>query len=155
MTDARVNPVSVEAHRLYTEKVAQAAQQNLVATQIIEGNTIKVNLSTKFGLKRVVSTGVAKCHPDDTFNANVGSCIAIYRAMGQEVPTCLYQATTRQEGRTPVASAPNPAPITINQAVTDDDIDALYGEFDDDPDKIAEAFIVLRRYVAANMAIRR
>jgi hypothetical protein len=34
----------------------------------------------------VVSRGIAKCHPDDCFNAHIGRAIALRRALGLEVP---------------------------------------------------------------------
>jgi hypothetical protein len=35
---------------------------------------------------RPVSRGIAKCHPDDCFNAAIGRAIALRRALGLEVP---------------------------------------------------------------------
>jgi hypothetical protein len=35
---------------------------------------------------KVVSRGIAKCHPDDCFNAYIGRAIALRRALGLEVP---------------------------------------------------------------------
>jgi hypothetical protein len=35
---------------------------------------------------KVVHRGIAKCHPDDCFNAHIGRAIALRRALGLEVP---------------------------------------------------------------------
>jgi hypothetical protein len=35
---------------------------------------------------KVLSRGIAKCHPDDCFNAHIGRAIALRRALGLEVP---------------------------------------------------------------------
>lgn len=39
--------------------------------------------------KNVISVGVAKCDPNDTFNIHIGTAIALYRAMKREVPNNL------------------------------------------------------------------
>ena len=36
--------------------------------------------------KKVKARGIAKCHPDDCFNAHIGRAIALRRALGLEVP---------------------------------------------------------------------
>ncbi|WP_051632360.1 hypothetical protein [Bacillus sp. UNC125MFCrub1.1] len=36
---------------------------------------------------RVISKGIAKCDPDDCFNAHIGKAIALRRALGLEVPS--------------------------------------------------------------------
>jgi hypothetical protein len=36
--------------------------------------------------KKVYARGIAKCHPDDCFNAHIGRAIALRRALGLEVP---------------------------------------------------------------------
>jgi hypothetical protein len=38
------------------------------------------------GSKKVFARGIAKCHPDDCFNAYIGRAIALRRALGLEVP---------------------------------------------------------------------
>jgi hypothetical protein len=38
------------------------------------------------GSNKVVSRGIAKCHPNDCFNAHIGRAIALRRALGLEVP---------------------------------------------------------------------
>lgn len=36
---------------------------------------------------KVVARGIAKCDPQDTFNVDIGSAIALYRALGLNVPS--------------------------------------------------------------------
>jgi hypothetical protein len=45
-----------------------------------------VALLRGYNTDRVVSRGIAKCHPDDCFNAHIGRAIALRRALGLEVP---------------------------------------------------------------------
>ncbi|MEV9652495.1 hypothetical protein [Bacillus aerius] len=46
-----------------------------------------VALRKLFENGRVISKGIAKCAPDDCFNAHIGKAIALRRALGLEVPT--------------------------------------------------------------------
>lgn len=39
------------------------------------------------GKKNVILRGIAKCAPGDVFNAHIGKAIALYRALGLEVPS--------------------------------------------------------------------
>jgi hypothetical protein len=41
---------------------------------------------------KVVSRGIAKCHPDDCFNAHIGRAISLRRALGLEVPEAYLNA---------------------------------------------------------------
>lgn len=47
--------------------------------------------------KQVVSVGVAKCDPKDTFNIHIGTAIALYRAMKREVPNMLLTVANPTE----------------------------------------------------------
>ncbi|WP_339811174.1 hypothetical protein MKY63_00805 [Paenibacillus sp. FSL R7-0189] len=40
-----------------------------------------------YGGRKIVARGIAKCAPGETFNAHIGRAIALYRALGLEVPT--------------------------------------------------------------------
>lgn len=40
----------------------------------------------------IYSKGIAKCDPDDVFNSDIGKAIALYRALGLDVPEYLYNA---------------------------------------------------------------
>jgi hypothetical protein len=44
------------------------------------------------GSKKVFARGIAKCHPDDCFNAHIGRAIALRRALGLEVPEAYLNA---------------------------------------------------------------
>ncbi|ATP95447.1 hypothetical protein CSE15_16505 [Bacillus altitudinis] len=46
-----------------------------------------VALRKLFENGRVISKGIAKCAPDDCFNAHIGKAIALRRALGLEVPS--------------------------------------------------------------------
>nr|MDF9460586.1 hypothetical protein [Bacillus pumilus] len=46
-----------------------------------------VAIRKAFGNGRVISKGIAKCAPDDCFNAHIGKAIALRRALGLEVPS--------------------------------------------------------------------
>ena len=48
--------------------------------------TVVCLLRKRYEKTRVVSRGIAKCHPDDCFNAHIGRAIALRRALGLEVP---------------------------------------------------------------------
>jgi hypothetical protein len=41
---------------------------------------------------RIFERGIAKCHPDDCFNAYIGRAIALRRALGLEVPEAYLNA---------------------------------------------------------------
>lgn len=45
-----------------------------------------VALLRPFRTSRVIARGVAKCDPNDCFNVHIGKAIALYRALGLEVP---------------------------------------------------------------------
>jgi hypothetical protein len=49
--------------------------------------------------KDVLSRGIAKCHPDDCFNAHIGRAIALRRALGLEVPKAYLNASQPTEVR--------------------------------------------------------
>ncbi|WP_144625091.1 hypothetical protein [Bacillus altitudinis] len=46
-----------------------------------------VSIRKAFGNGRVISKGIAKCAPNDCFNAHIGKAIALRRALGLEVPS--------------------------------------------------------------------
>jgi hypothetical protein len=48
---------------------------------------------------KVVSRGIAKCYPDDCFNAHIGKAIALRRALGLEVPEAYLNAPQPTEVR--------------------------------------------------------
>lgn len=48
--------------------------------------TVVALVVVKLGERRVVAKGIAKCAPDDVFNAHIGKAIALRRALGLEVP---------------------------------------------------------------------
>jgi hypothetical protein len=48
--------------------------------------TVVCLLRKRYEKTRVVSRGIAKCHPDDCFNSHIGRAIALRRALGLEVP---------------------------------------------------------------------
>jgi hypothetical protein len=49
--------------------------------------------------KKVYARGIAKCHPDDCFNAHIGRAIALRRALGLEVPEAYLNAPQPTEVR--------------------------------------------------------
>jgi hypothetical protein len=51
------------------------------------------------GSKKVFARGIAKCHPDDCFNAHIGRAIALRRALGLEVPAEYLNAPQPTEVR--------------------------------------------------------
>jgi hypothetical protein len=48
---------------------------------------------------RISKRGIAKCHPDDCFNADIGRAIALRRALGLEVPAEYLNAPQPTEVR--------------------------------------------------------
>jgi hypothetical protein len=48
--------------------------------------TVVCLLRKRYEKTRIISRGIAKCHPDDCFNAHIGRAIALRRALGLEVP---------------------------------------------------------------------
>jgi hypothetical protein len=54
--------------------------------------TVVCLLRKRYEKTRVVSRGIAKCHPDDCFNAHIGRAIALRRALGLEVPEAYLNA---------------------------------------------------------------
>jgi hypothetical protein len=48
---------------------------------------------------KVLARGIAKCHPDDCFNAAIGRAIALRRALGLEVPEAYLNAPQPTEVR--------------------------------------------------------
>jgi hypothetical protein len=61
--------------------------------------------------KNVLARGIAKCHPDDCFNAHIGRAIALRRALGLEVPEAYL-------------NAPQPTEVRVG--------DVVCGKYDDD-----------------------
>jgi hypothetical protein len=51
------------------------------------------------GDNNVLARGIAKCHPDDCFNAHIGRAIALRRALGLEVPEAYLNAPQPTEVR--------------------------------------------------------
>jgi hypothetical protein len=51
-----------------------------------------VALLRGYETKKVYARGIAKCHPDDCFNAHIGRAIALRRALGLEVPEAYLNA---------------------------------------------------------------
>jgi hypothetical protein len=49
--------------------------------------------------KKVYARGIAKCHPDDCFNAHIGRAIALRRSLGLEVPNEYLNAPQPTEVR--------------------------------------------------------
>lgn len=75
-------------------KLEMDAQQNLLRAIFIvnrEKRTI-VCLLERFDLGYIKARGIAKCHPDDCFNAAIGRAIALRRALGLEVPEAYLNA---------------------------------------------------------------
>lgn len=56
-----------------------------------------VALKRSWDTKKVVWRGIAKCMPGDVFNADIGKAIALYRALGMEVPS-KYTDSPKPEG---------------------------------------------------------
>lgn len=48
---------------------------------------------------KVYARGIAKCHPDDCFNAHIGRAIALRRSLGLEVPEAYLNAPQPTEVR--------------------------------------------------------
>jgi hypothetical protein len=131
--------------------VSLRGQGKVVSTEVKpELREVIVTIRTIYGLRNIVGVGVAKCHPEDTFNANLGAIIALHRALGYKVPTEFIEATTRPQSM----GIPKPGLSTFTQEVTPDDLDAIADEFDCDADKMATALIQLRRYVNSVIAMR-
>jgi hypothetical protein len=64
------------------------ARQNLLRARFVVNHAKRtvVCLLERFDLGYIQSRGIAKCHPDDCFNAAIGRAIALRRACGLEVP---------------------------------------------------------------------
>lgn len=61
--------------------------EGLLATFIVDREKRMVTALLSSVLTGVVERqGVAKCHPDDCFNIHLGKIIALYKALGLEVP---------------------------------------------------------------------
>jgi hypothetical protein len=77
--ERRMENYEIRSFSMYAQYFINREKRTVVAL---------VRQSTNFPpLKdRPVSRGIAKCHPDDCFNANIGRAIALRRALGLEVP---------------------------------------------------------------------
>jgi hypothetical protein len=62
---------------------------------------------------KVVSRGIAKCHPDDCFNVHIGKAIALRRALGLEVPD-------------EYLNAPQPTEIRVGDIIRWEHVDCDY-----------------------------
>lgn len=56
-----------------------------------EKRTVVCLLRAQYG-RQILSKGIAKCSPDDVFNADIGKAIALLRAKGVEVPADFLDA---------------------------------------------------------------
>ncbi|MFD1270644.1 hypothetical protein ACFQ3Y_24855 [Paenibacillus motobuensis] len=74
-----------------------------------EKQTVAAILRWRFN-GEVKARGVAKCAPNDVFNAHIGKAIALRRALGLEVPAEYF-------------SAPNPTDVRVGHVVTFNDED--------------------------------
>jgi hypothetical protein len=61
--------------------------------------TVVCLLRKRYEKTRIISRGIAKCHPDDCFNAHIGRAIALRRALGLEVPEAYLNAPQPTEVR--------------------------------------------------------
>jgi hypothetical protein len=172
MLNASIANTVRDAIHLFNAKSEVARARNLDVVVSSQGSRVAVTLKTKFGIQRVVGEGVAVCHAHDQFNVNVGSAIAILRALGETVPESL---TNSPLANVNAPAAVNTAPAfavrgprvgfpgdvapgglrgTTMSPVTKAQLDAIFDEFGGDADKLATALIHLRRYVIDNVALR-
>lgn len=61
-----------------------------------EKRTVVCLLRWQFG-RRITSKGIAKCHPDEVFNADIGKAIALARALEFDVPKGFLNAAQPDE----------------------------------------------------------
>ena len=64
-----------------------------------EKRTVAALLRIFGGYSPVAKKGIAKCGPDDCFNVHIGKAIALYRALGLEVPKEFLNAPQPTEVR--------------------------------------------------------
>src|SRR5699024_2373576 len=71
-----------------------------------EKRTVVCLLRWQFG-GRITSKGIAKCHPDEVFNADIGKAIALARALEIDVPEEVLNAVQTEEFVTGMIVVPN------------------------------------------------
>ena len=91
----------IEMAKRDVAELRMSARQNLLRARFVvnrEKRTV-VCLLERFDLGYIKSRGIAKCHPDDCFNAHIGRAIALRRALGLEVPEAYLNAPQPTEVR--------------------------------------------------------
>src|SRR5699024_10404802 len=72
-----------------------------------EKRTVVVLLKEQMVLRTVTAKGIAKCHPDEVFNADIGKAIALARALEIDVPKGFLNAVQPDGFVTGMIVSPN------------------------------------------------
>lgn len=155
-TMKNVHPAGIKDRAIadFNRQQASLNSRGQLVTVTVHGRKVTVDIKSRFGIRNTtLATGEAKCHPDDTFSTEIGTVIAMYRAMKRDVPREYTTLFAPAQPAAPVQSVAAPAVSAFTTVVTGEEIEAvLDGEFGSDEEEVTKALIILRRYIMAHMA---
>ncbi len=99
-------PFDVEIHSVHVTKVEFIVNRE---------KRVVVALMRGINTNKIRGKGIAKCDPTDCFNEHIGKAIALYRALGKEVPEYLL-------------NAPKPTGFQVGDIITFPEYDAWHGK---------------------------